>query len=159
MGVFDEGCMGMFNAIIPDQLLNPTGVYKERLSQSALYYETTQVSDAEADAVRKWMEDRGMKFHTGPKHDDDLTDDQIRQQCKMYIAALRIADEFGCDGVGIQYQQGLKDLLPASDLVEGTLNNSDRPPVNSRDGNANSSRAKPSRTSTKSTNAPASTPC
>ncbi len=43
MGVFDEGCMGMFNAIIPDHLLNPTGVYKERLSQSALYYETTQV--------------------------------------------------------------------------------------------------------------------
>ena len=49
MGVFDEGCMGMFNAIIPDQLLNPTGVYKERLSQSALYYETTQVSDDEAE--------------------------------------------------------------------------------------------------------------
>ena len=48
MGVFDEGCMGMFNAIIPDELLNPTGVYKERLSQSALYYETTQVSDDEA---------------------------------------------------------------------------------------------------------------
>ena len=48
MGVFDEGCMGMFNAIIPDDLLNPTGVFKERLSQSALYYETTQVSDDEA---------------------------------------------------------------------------------------------------------------
>ena len=29
MGVFDEGCMGMFNAIIPDHLLNPTGVFKE----------------------------------------------------------------------------------------------------------------------------------
>jgi len=28
----------------------------------------------------------------------------------MYIAALRIADEFGCDAIGIQYQQGLKDL-------------------------------------------------
>ena len=52
MGVFDEGCMGMFNAIIPDDLLNPTGVFKERLSQSALYYETTQVSDDEATAVR-----------------------------------------------------------------------------------------------------------
>ncbi len=70
MGVFDEGCMGMFNAIIPDELLNPTGVFKERLSQSALYYESTQVSDDEANAVRNWMEDRGMKFHTGPKHDD-----------------------------------------------------------------------------------------
>ena len=52
----------------------------------------------------------------------------------MYIAAVRIADDFGCDAIGIQYQQGLKDLLPASDLVEGTLNNADRPPVRSRDG-------------------------
>jgi hypothetical protein len=50
----------------------------------------------------------------------------------MYIAALRIADDFGCATIGIQYQQGLKDLLPASDLVEGTLNNADRPPVYSR---------------------------
>src|SRR6516225_12365730 len=37
MGVFDEGCMGMYNAIIPDETLHPTGVFKERLSQSALY--------------------------------------------------------------------------------------------------------------------------
>src|SRR5271155_335779 len=31
MGVFDEGCMGMFNAIVPDALLHPTGIFKERL--------------------------------------------------------------------------------------------------------------------------------
>lgn len=134
MGVFDEGCMGMFNAIIPDRLLNRTGVFKERLSQSALYYESTQVPAAEADAVRGWLESRGMTFHTGPNHETDLTDDQIHAQCQMYIAAVRIADDFGCDLIGIQYQQGLKDLMPASDLVEGTLNNSDRPPVTSRDG-------------------------
>jgi hypothetical protein len=134
MGVFDEGCMGMFNAILPDHLLHRTGVFKERLSQSALYYETTQVSDAEAAAVRQWMEQRGMRFHTGPNHDADLTDQQILLQCKMYIAAVRIADDFGCNLIGIQYQQGLKDLLPASDLVEGTLNNGDRPPVRGRDG-------------------------
>ena len=134
MGVFDEGCMGMFNAIIPDHLLNPTGVFKERLSQSALYYETTQVTDDEAQAVRAWMEEKGMTFHTGPDHATDLTDEQILTQCKMYIAAVRIADDFGCDLIGIQYQQGLKDLMPASDLVEGTLNNTERPPVKSRDG-------------------------
>ena len=134
MGIFDEGCMGMFNAIIPDHLLNPTGVYKERLSQSALYYESTQVSDEEALAVRRWMEDKGMTFHTGEVHETDLTDEQIHKQCQMYIAAVRIADDFGCDCIGIQYQQGLKDVLPASDLVEGTLNNQDRPPVKSRDG-------------------------
>jgi L-fucose isomerase-like protein len=124
----------MYNAIIPDELLHACGVYKERLSQSALYYETTQVSDKEAKAVKKWMEDKGLKFKTGKNEKKDLTKDQILTQCKMYIAAMRIADDFGCDLIGIQYQQGLKDVLPASDLVEGTLNNADRPPVTSRDG-------------------------
>ena len=42
IGVFDEGCMGMYNAIIDDELLNPIGIYKERLSQSALYAEMQQ---------------------------------------------------------------------------------------------------------------------
>jgi hypothetical protein len=114
--------------------LHQTGVFKERLSQSALYYESTQVAESEADTVRAWLHQRGMKFHTGTVHETDLTEQQIRQQCQMYIAAVRIADDFGCDLIGIQYQQGLKDLLPASDLVEGMLNNSDRPPVRSRNG-------------------------
>jgi L-fucose isomerase-like protein len=92
------------------------------------------VGDQEAAGVRQWMESRGMRFHTGPQHASDLTDAQILLQCKMYIAAVRLADDFGCNLIGIQYQQGLKDLLPASDLVEGTLNNADRPPVRSRDG-------------------------
>jgi hypothetical protein len=132
MGVFDEGCMGMYNAIIPDELLHATGVFKERLSQSALFAEMQQVSDGEADAVRRWLDQKGMTFATGPNPETDLTDDQVREQCKMYIAALRIADDFGCDTIGIQYQQGLKDLAPASDLVEGLLNNVDRPPVTAR---------------------------
>ncbi|MEM9882164.1 MAG: fucose isomerase [Planctomycetota bacterium] len=136
MGVFDEGCMGMFNAIIPDHLLNPTGVFKERLSQSALYHEMTQVKAAEAKACYDWFVKKGFTFHIprGAKHKKDLTKEQVLDQCRMYIAAVRIADDFGCHTIGIQYQQGLKDLAPASDLVEGTLNNSDRPPVKSRDG-------------------------
>ena len=134
MGVFDEGCMGMFNAIVPDELLNPTGVYKERLSQSALYFETMRTSDDEARVTLDWMLQRGLKLVTGPNPAEHLTIEQVLLQCKMYIAALRIADDFGCRTIGIQYQQGLKDLLPASDLVEGTLNNAERPPVRSRDG-------------------------
>jgi L-fucose isomerase, C-terminal domain len=129
MGVFDEGCMGMYNAIIPDENLMPLGVFKERLSQSSLYAAMRTVSDGEAQAVRAWLDRKGMKFSTGPDPETDLTDDQILGQCKMYIAALRIADEFGCDVIGIQYQQGLKDLAPASDLAEGLFNNADRPPV------------------------------
>ena len=129
IGIFDEGCMGMYNAIIPDELLFQTGVYKERLSQSALYFGATQVSDVEAEAVLDWLVKKGMKFHFGTDEKTELTRAQVLWQCKTYVAALRIADEFGCETIGIQYQQGLKDLLPASDLVEGILNNGDRPPV------------------------------
>ena len=40
--------MGMYNAIIDDELLNPLGIYKERLSQSALVAEMGRVPDDEA---------------------------------------------------------------------------------------------------------------
>ncbi len=129
MGVFDEGCMGMFNAIIPDELLHSTGVFKERLSQSSLYAAMRRVDDSEARGVLDWYLKKGLKFSWGADEETDLTKTQTLEQCKMYIAAVRLADEFGCDTIGIQYQQGLKDLTPASDLVEGTLNNADRPPV------------------------------
>ncbi len=80
-------------------------------------------------AVYEWLTDKGMTFNLGADEATDLTEKQVLQQCKMYIAAVRLADEFGCDTIGIQYQQGLKDLVPASDLAEGLLNNVERPPV------------------------------
>ncbi len=129
LGVFDEGCMGMFNAIIPDELLHPTGLFKERLSQSTLFAAMQQVTDTEAREVLRWLLEKGMKFQWGQDEQTELTEAQTLQQCKMYVAAVRLADEFGCAAIGIQYQQGLKDLSPASDLVEGLLNNVDRPPV------------------------------
>ena len=60
IGVFDEGCMGMYNAIIDDELLNRIGIYKERLSQSALWAEMLTVSDDEADAHRVLWESRSL---------------------------------------------------------------------------------------------------
>ena len=129
LGIFDEGCMGMYNAIIDDEMLNPSGIYKERLSQSALVAAMARVSDDEAQACRDWLEARGLTFVTGSDEATELTDAQIHAQMKMYIAAVRIAHDFGCDAIGIQYQQGLKDSVPASDLVEGLLNNVERPPV------------------------------
>ncbi len=42
--------MGMFNAIVPDDLLHPTNVLKERLSQSTLYVAMREVTSDEAKA-------------------------------------------------------------------------------------------------------------
>lgn len=134
MGVFDEGCMGMYNAIVPDDLLHKTGLFKERLSQSALYAAMCEVSSEEAESVYAWLQNEGMVFKLGTDPVNELTVEQILDQCKMYIAAVRMADDFGCATIGIQYQQGLKDICAASDLAEGLLNNSHRPPVYNKEG-------------------------
>lgn len=133
LGVFDEGCMGMFNAIIPDHLLHPTGAFKERLSQSTLYAHMQRVPESEARDVYDWLTSRGMRFDIGDE-DEQLREEQIIEQCRMYIAAIRLADRFGCDAIGIQYQLGLTELTVASDLVEGMLNCSERPPVRATEG-------------------------
>lgn len=134
LGVFDEGCMGMFNAIVPDDLAAKTGFFKERLSQSALYHATMQVGEAEAREVYDWLKAKGVTFHYGTDPVTELVEEQVLLQCRMYVAAARLADAYGCDAIGIQYQLGLKDLLPASDLAEGMLNNDDRPPVRNANG-------------------------
>jgi hypothetical protein len=129
MGVFDEGCMGMYNGIVPDHLLHAVGVFKERLSQSALYAAMGRVGDDAARRHLGWLLDRGMTFDLGRDPETELTEGQVLEGLKMYDAAVRMAAEFGCATIGIQYQQGLKDLTVASDLAEGLLNNPDRPPV------------------------------
>ena len=133
LGVFDEGSMGMYNAIIDDELLNPCGIYKERLSQSALLAEMRLVSDEEAQNVHAWLDNKGMTFVVGSDESTELTPTQILEQIKMYIAAVRIAEAFHCDAIGIQYQLGLKDMTAASDLAEGLLNSVERPPVYHRE--------------------------
>lgn len=133
LGIFDEGSMGMYNAIIDDELLNPCGIYKERFSQSALLAEMRLVSDREAQDARHWLDEKGMRFVVGSDESTELTNQQILEQLKMYIAAVRMADAFGCDAIGIQYQLGLKDMSAASDLAEGLLNNVERPPVYHRE--------------------------
>ena len=61
IGVFDEGCMGMYNAIIDDELLNPLGIYKERLSQS-------RALGRDADGRRPGGR-RGRRLARGEGHD------------------------------------------------------------------------------------------
>jgi hypothetical protein len=134
MGVFDEGCMGMYNAIIPDAILINTGFVKERMSQSSLYAEMLKVPVEEAEITLQWILDRGMRFNFGSDEETELTKRQVLEQCKMYIAAARIGDSAGCEAIGIQYQLGLTELCAASDLAEGLLNNSDRPGVINTEG-------------------------
>src|SRR5690606_20921113 len=56
---------------------------------------------------------------------------QVISQMKMYSAAGRIYERYGLSAIGIPYQLGLVRCCPSSDLVEGMLNNTDRPDIRS----------------------------
>jgi len=88
-----------------------------------------EVTDKEVTAVKTWLDDHGFKCVYGKDPATELTPDQILEQCRMYIAAGRLAHQYGCAVIGIQYQLGLKDMCVASDLAEGMLNNVERPPI------------------------------
>ncbi len=56
--------MGMYNAIVPDHLLHGLGLFKERLSQSALYAAMQRVPDDTARRALRLAAARGMRSST-----------------------------------------------------------------------------------------------
>ena len=129
MGQFDPGCMGMINAIINPAKLGAIGMPVEYLNQSDLLAEMNLISDDEAQDHLNWLIKKGAKFVWGADGRTDLVHEQVISQMKMYSAACRTCRRFGLSSVGIPYQIGLIRQCPASDLVEGMLNNQDRPKV------------------------------
>lgn len=129
MGQFDPGCMGMLNAVIDPAKLGAVGMPIEYLNQSDLLAEMNLVSDVEAQKHLNWLVRKGAWFDWGYDQYKHLVHEQVMSQMKMYSAAARIYARYGLSAVGIPYQYGLVRSVPASDLVEGMLNNVDRPDV------------------------------
>ena len=129
MGQLDPGCMGMLNAVINPAKLAEIGMPLELLNQSDLMAEMNLVSDQQAQKHLNWLVKKGVCFDWGTDQYEHLVHSQVLTQMKMYEAAARIYSRYGLSGIGIPYQYGLVRCVPASDLVEGMLNNSDRPDV------------------------------
>lgn len=129
LGQMDPGCMGMLNAVISPDKLAEIGMPVEYLNQSDLLSEMGLVTEAEAAAALTWLEEKGARFHWGSVEEMHLTRKQVITQMKMYLAAGRIHSRYGLAAIGIPYQYGLVRATAASDLPEGMLNNSDRPPI------------------------------
>ncbi len=133
MGQLDPGCMGMINAVMDPAKLGAVGMPVEYLNQSDLVAEMSLVSDEEAQSHLDWLVKKGAWFDWGPDPGKQLTHAQVLSQMKMYSAAARMVERYGLSSIGIPYQYGLVRCVPASDLVEGMLNNEDRPPVKDPD--------------------------
>jgi L-fucose isomerase-like protein len=129
MGQFDPGCMGMLNAVLDPAKTGAVGMPIEYLNQSDLLAEMDLVSDEEAQKCLNWLIRKGAWFDWGTDGFTDLVHEQVLEQMKMYVAACRYVPRYGLSAIGIPYQLGLMRQCAASDLVEGMLNNADRPPV------------------------------
>ncbi|MDR1828407.1 MAG: signal transduction protein [Methylobacteriaceae bacterium] len=134
IGLFDIFCMGMMNAVFPQQALVKVGIPMEGLSQSALIVEMNKVSPELREKCLEWYEQRGMKFVYGTDGARELTREQVMEQCAMMIAMARFVKRFGLAAVGVQYQQGLKDACAASDWAEGAIGNAERFPIPDENG-------------------------
>jgi L-fucose isomerase-like protein len=129
MGQLDPGCMGMLNALINPAKLGAMGMPLELLNQSDLVAEMELVSDREAQDHLNWLVKKGTWFDWGTDQFEQLVHGQVLSQMKMYTAAACLYARYGLSAIGIPYQVGLVRCVPASDLAEGMLNNSDRPDV------------------------------
>lgn len=129
MGQLDPGCMGMLNAVINPAKLGAIGMPIEYMSQSDLLAEMELVDKDEAKRHLAWLLRKGTLFNFGNDEATELTRQQALSQMRMYSAAARLYRRFGLAAIGIPYQIGLVRCCPASDLVEGMLNNADRPGV------------------------------
>ena len=76
--------------------IEPIKAINEKLDPN-LHQAMMEVEDSEAESVYNWLRKKGVRFKFGSDETVDLTKSQVILQCKMYIAALRIADDFGCD--------------------------------------------------------------
>ncbi len=135
IGLFDSYCMGMMNGVFPQKSLCDIGMPMESLSQSALVYEMSLVPQALREECLQYYIDRGMDFRFGEDPATELTREQVLEQCAMLISMARLVKRFGLSCVGVQYQQGLKDLCPASDFAEGAIGSTERFPIPDEKGN------------------------
>jgi hypothetical protein len=92
------------------------------------------VENEEANEVLNWLLEKGMKFSWGTDPKESLQKNKHWSNVKCTLLRYGWRMILVVATIGIQYQQGLKDICAASDLVEGLLNNTDRPPVFSKDG-------------------------
>ncbi len=115
--------MGMTNGCFGARLLHRLGFAEHKIDQAWIIERGAHVGAQRIDDALAFVKARGLQLH----HEDDFTEAATREQLRDYLAVLDMVREFKADCVGWQYQLGLINLRPPSDLAEGLLNSVCRP--------------------------------
>ena len=119
--------MGMINGYFGPRLLAPHGFSEHKVDQAWLIDRGRQVPQQRIDDALAFIRDRGLAFHWREAGAEDFDEAATREQLRDYLAVLDLVAETKSDCLGWQYQLGLINLRPPSDLSEGLLNTSCRP--------------------------------
>ena len=131
--VINEGCPGLDPVPVPDALLRGAGVGKVRLGEGELTRKLAAVREEEAQAAFDWCLQSALRFRFGPNEATALTEAEVLAQCRLYVAAVRLADEHGGAASGLPPGLEATGQVVTSALTEGMLNSIERPPVHHAD--------------------------
>ena len=80
--------MGMYNAVIDDEIPEPLGHLQGAASaKRALGRDVDGGRRGEVRRGTRWLDSPGMQFNFGKDDAIELTERQVREQLRMYIAA------------------------------------------------------------------------
>jgi L-fucose isomerase-like protein len=123
--------MGMINGYFGIERLHKIGFTEHKVDQAWLISRVKGIKQKRVDDALAFCLAKGLKFHWRENafgvDASDFDKEASKQQLRMYLAILDLLAEFKCDCMGFQYQLGLFELLPPSDLAEGLLNSTCRP--------------------------------
>jgi len=130
MMMLGDTSMGMINGYFGPRLLAPHGFSEHKVDQAWIIERGRRIDAKRIDAALAFVRDKGLTFHWKEDGNDDFDEAATREQLRDYLVVLDLLSEFKCDCLGWQYQLGLIQLRPPSDLSEGLLNSICRPESN-----------------------------
>jgi L-fucose/D-arabinose isomerase len=112
--------MGMYTAVSPSDLwLSKFGIDVEEIDQFELVRRSADVSDSEAAAARRWLEERVAGVHYDGVR---LTPELLERQLRMYVVMKDLVREWSLDFCGIKGQPELTSNWCTADIAEALLN-------------------------------------
>lgn len=130
MMMLGDTSMGMINGYFGPALLAPHGFSEQKIDQAWLIDRGRRIDDRRLDAALAFLLEKGLTFHWRENGNDDFDEQATREQLRDYLTVLDLVAELKFDCLGWQYQLGLINLRPPSDLAEGLLNSVCRPESN-----------------------------